>query len=48
MRGHYSLGGEVFTIALPLAIVFNKISQLEKKLQRKSEYVKKLEERLNV
>lgn len=47
-RGYNSIGGEVFMIALPLMIVFNKINKLQEKLNRKSQYIKKLEERANM
>lgn len=43
-----TMGSEVFTIALPLAIVFRKIMMLEKRIQRKSEYIKNLEKQLNL
>ena len=49
MRGSDQMGAEVFTIVLPLLIVFNQISSLEQKIQRKNEYIQKVEqERLNV
>jgi hypothetical protein len=42
-------GAEVFMIVLPLMIVFRAISKLEQKLNRKNEYIQKVEqERLNV
>lgn len=41
-RGGYGIGGELFTIALPLTVVFNKILMLEAKIKRKSEYIEKL------
>ena len=47
-RGYNSIGGEVFMIALPLTIVFNKINKLQEKINRKSQYIKKLEERANM
>ena len=49
VRGSNETGAEVFTIVLPLLIVFNQISKLEQKIQRKNEYIQKVEqERLNV
>lgn len=49
VRGSNETGAEVFMIVLPLLIVFNQISKLEQKIQRKNEYIQKVEkERLNV
>jgi hypothetical protein len=49
VRGSNQTGAEVFTIVLPLMIVFHGISKLEQKLNRKNDYIKKVEqERLNV
>ena len=49
VRSSNETGAEVFTIVLPLLIVFNQISKLEQKIQRKNEYIQKMEqERLNV
>ena len=49
VRGSNQTGAEVFTIVLPLMIVFREMSKLERKLNRKNEYIKKVEqERLNV
>ena len=49
VRGSNETGVEVFTIVLPLLIVFNQISKLEQKIRRKNEYIQKVEqERLNV
>ena len=48
-RGYNATGGEVFILALPLMIAFQKISNLEEKINRKNKYIKKLEqERLNM
>ena len=48
VRGYNGTGSEVFMIVLPLMIVFNQISKLEQTMQRKNEYIKKMEqERLN-
>lgn len=49
MRGSDQMGAEVFTIVLPLMIAFHEISKLEQKINRKNEYIQKVEkERLNV
>lgn len=49
IRGCNSTGSEVFMLVLPLTIVFSQISKLEQIIQRKNEYIKRVEqERLNV
>jgi hypothetical protein len=48
VRGYNAIGSEVFMLALPLMIVFNKINKLQEKLNRKSRYIKQLEKQLNV
>ena len=42
VRGYNATGGEVFTIALPLGIVWNKISAMGQKINRLKEENKAL------
>lgn len=44
VRGANQTGAEVFMIVLPLTIVFHEISKLERKLNRKNEYIKRVEQ----
>ena len=46
VRGYNSTGGEVFTIALPLYIVWKKISELGRKIQRLKRYNQSLKSML--
>ena len=38
VRGYNSIGGEVFTIALPLYVVWMKISDMGQKIQKLKQY----------
>ena len=45
-RGYNSIGGEVFTIALPILVVWKKISEMGRKIQRLKKYNKLLKSML--
>ena len=46
VRGYNSTGGEVFTIALPLYVVWKKISDMGRKIQRLKRYNQSLKSML--